>query len=226
MLTVVILHYEYFLLKSKFLQDEHTIKFFVPVFETLPPQYFIRVIFDTWIAIETQLPVSFRHMILPDKYPPSTELLHLQSFPVTALRNPAFESLYSSKFPLFNPTDTQVFNAVYKSDHNIFIGPPTCTGNTVCYEFTNLIMFSSNPDAKCVYITPKEALHRGWAQLTDKCLALCKIVQKWMWQSMSPLRQYKKIPEEVINKIKKKNFPWETFYDLGHNDIGELIWIP
>lgn len=35
---------------SKFAQDEHTVKFFVPVFEPLPPQYFIRVVSDTWIG--------------------------------------------------------------------------------------------------------------------------------------------------------------------------------
>ena len=56
----MILHHEFFLLKKKFCEDEHTIKFFVPVFEPLPPQYFIRVISDRWIASETQLPVSFR----------------------------------------------------------------------------------------------------------------------------------------------------------------------
>ena len=47
-----ILHHEYFLLKQKFVQDEHVVKFFVPVFEPLPPQYFIRVISDRWIAAE------------------------------------------------------------------------------------------------------------------------------------------------------------------------------
>ena len=39
----LILHHEYFLLKSKYAQDEHVVSFFVPVFEPLPPQYFIRV---------------------------------------------------------------------------------------------------------------------------------------------------------------------------------------
>ena len=63
--------------------------------------------FPTILASETQLPVSFRHLILPEKYPPPTELLDLQPLPVTALRNPAFESLYSSKFPFFNPIQTQ-----------------------------------------------------------------------------------------------------------------------
>ena len=31
---------------------------------------------------------------------------------------------------------------------------------------------------------------------------------------------------EVIKKIEKKDFPWERFYDLGHNEIGELIHAP
>lgn len=39
----VILHHEYFLLKSKYATDEHVVNFFVPVFEPLPPQYFIKV---------------------------------------------------------------------------------------------------------------------------------------------------------------------------------------
>lgn len=58
-------------------------------------------------ACETQLPVSFRHLILPEKYPPPTELLDLQPLPVTALRNSAFEVLYQNKFPFFNPIQTQ-----------------------------------------------------------------------------------------------------------------------
>ncbi|OXB69903.1 UNVERIFIED_CONTAM: hypothetical protein H355_000249, partial [Colinus virginianus] len=63
-------------------------------------------------------------------------------------------------------------------------------------------------------------LNRGWAQLTDKTLNLCKMIDKRMWQSMCPLRQFKKLPEEVVKKIEKKNFPFERLYDLNHNEIG------
>jgi len=35
---------------SKFNQDEHLVKFFVPVFEPLPPHYFIRLVSDRWIG--------------------------------------------------------------------------------------------------------------------------------------------------------------------------------
>ncbi|ETE58282.1 small nuclear ribonucleoprotein helicase, partial [Ophiophagus hannah] len=69
-------------------------------------------------------------------------------------------------------------------------------------------------------------LNLGWAQLTDKTLNLCKMIDKRMWQSMCPLRQFRKLPEEVVKKIEKKNFPFERLYDLNHNEIGELIRMP
>ncbi|CAH1258042.1 SNRNP200 [Branchiostoma lanceolatum] len=154
----IILHHEYFLLKAKFAQDEHMVKFFVPVFEPLPPQYFIRVVSDRWLMSETQLPVSFRHLILPEKNPPPTELLDLQPLPVSALRNSLYETLYQNKFPCFNPIQTQVFNAVYNGDENVFIGAPTGSGKTICGEFSVLRLISQNPEGRCVYVTPMESL--------------------------------------------------------------------
>ena len=72
--------------------------------------YSNRVVSEKWLSAETQLPVSFRHLILPEKYPPPTELLDLQPLPITALRNPLYEKLYKdlndNKF--FNPIQTQV----------------------------------------------------------------------------------------------------------------------
>ena len=40
------------------------------------------------------------------------------------------------------------------------------------------------------------------------------MIDKRMWQSMSPLRQFRKIPEEAIRKLEKKSIPWERLYDL------------
>uniref|UniRef100_A0A667XRQ8 Activating signal cointegrator 1 complex subunit 3 n=1 Tax=Myripristis murdjan TaxID=586833 RepID=A0A667XRQ8_9TELE len=173
----VILHHEYFLLKAKYAQDEHLVTFFVPVFEPLPPQYFIRVASDRWLSCETQLPVSFRHLILPEKYPPPTELLDLQPLPVTALRNSAFETLYQNKFPFFNPIQTQVFNAVYNSDDNVFVGAPTGSGKTICAEFAILRMLLHNAEGRCVYITPMEALvfvdwHQKFQDILNKKVVL------------------------------------------------------
>ncbi|KAJ8921892.1 hypothetical protein NQ315_008525 [Exocentrus adspersus] len=154
----VILHHEYFLLKAKYCQDEHVVKFFVPIFEPLAPHYFLRIVSDRWIGAETQLPVSFRHLILPEKNFPPTELLDLQPLPITALRNEKYEALYAEKFPQFNPIQTQVFNSVYNGDENIFIGAPTGSGKTTIAEFAILRLFERNPEGRCVYLVPKDAL--------------------------------------------------------------------
>lgn len=38
---------------------------------------------------------------------------------------------------------------------------------------------------------------------------------------MCPLRQFKKVPEEIIKKIEKKNISWDRFYDLDAPEIGK-----
>ncbi|MCL4126057.1 UNVERIFIED_CONTAM: hypothetical protein GTU68_057642 [Idotea baltica] len=155
-----ILHHEYFLLKHKFSEDEHVIKFYVPVFEPLHPHYFIRIVSDKWLAAETQLPVSFRHLILPEKFPAPTELLDLQPLPITALRKPSYEVLYRNlnKNQQFNPIQTQVFNATYNSDDSVFIAAPTGSGKTLCAEFAILRMFSQDESARCVYVAAKDEI--------------------------------------------------------------------
>lgn len=154
-----VLHHEYFTLKKQYIDEDHTLDFTVPIYEPLPPQYFIRVVSDRWLGSQTVLPVSFRHLILPEKYPPPTELLDLQPLPVTALRNPAYEALYHD-FKHFNPVQTQVFTVLYNSDDNVLVAAPTGSGKTICAEFAILRNHQKGPDSimRAVYIAPIEAL--------------------------------------------------------------------
>ena len=145
----LLLHHEYFILKKKFAEEEHTISFTIPLFEPLPPQYFIRVVSDRWMGAEAVLPVSFRHLILPEKYPPHTELLDLQPLPISALNNSDLERVYQKEpFKFFNPIQTQVFPALYESDENVLVCAPTGSGKTICSEFALfriLILLSEYP---------------------------------------------------------------------------------
>jgi pre-mRNA-splicing helicase BRR2 len=153
-----VLHHEYFILKQRFAEDEHNLTFTVPIYDPLPPQYFIRVVSDRWLNCEALLPISFRHLILPEKYPPHTELLDLQPLPISALRNPKFEQLYEGAFEHFNAIQTQVFTTLYTTNHNVLIGAPTGSGKTVCAEFAILHMLQENPTGRCVFVTPLQAL--------------------------------------------------------------------
>ena len=58
-------------------------------------------------------------------------------------------SLHSRCVPLL----VAVFNAVYHTDENVFIGAPTGSGKTICGDVATLRMFRS-----CVYVTPLEPL--------------------------------------------------------------------
>ena len=51
-----------------------------------------------------------------------------------------------------------MFNTVYNSDDNVFVGAPTGSGKTICVEFAILRMLLQNSEGRCVYITPMEAL--------------------------------------------------------------------
>lgn len=96
---------------------------------------------DRWLQCEAVLPVSFRHLLLPDKYPPPTELLDLQALPISALRNPAFEALYEgTRVRKFNPIQTQTFTALYNTDDSCLVAVPAGSGKTVCAEFAILRM--------------------------------------------------------------------------------------
>ncbi|CAM9002212.1 unnamed protein product [Rhodiola kirilowii] len=172
-----ILHHEYFMLKKQYHDEDHVLNFTVPIYEPLPPQYFIRVVSDRWLGSQTVLPVSFRHLLLPEKYPPPTELLDLQPLPVTALRNPSYEALYH-EFKQFNPVQTQVFTVLYNTDDNVLVAAPTGSGKTICAEFAILSNHQKGPDSvmRAVYIAPIEALakerYRDWEAKFGKGLGL------------------------------------------------------
>ncbi|WZZ46843.1 hypothetical protein YC2023_043102 [Brassica napus] len=168
--------------QKQYISEDHTLTFTVPIFEPLPPQYFVRVVSDKWLGSQTVLPVSFRHLVHPEKHPPPTELLDLQSLPVTALRNPNYESLYQD-FKHFNPVQTQVFTVLYKTYDNVLVAAPTGSGKTICAEFAILknhqeVLLRQDDDAtmRVVYIAPLEAIakeqFRIWERKFGKGLGL------------------------------------------------------
>ena len=74
--------------------EEQTLVFTIPIFEPLPSQYLVRGVSDRWLGSEVVCALSFKHLILPEKHPPHTELLDLQPLPLTALKCKEYELLY------------------------------------------------------------------------------------------------------------------------------------
>ncbi|KAG0045399.1 hypothetical protein BGZ83_009400 [Gryganskiella cystojenkinii] len=155
-----ILHSEYFLLSRRQLGQPQVITFTIPVIEPLPPQIFVRAVSDKWIGAESVHAISFKHLILPELYPPHTDLLDLQPLPVTALQNDVLEEICLKRFSHFNPVQTQIFHTLYNTGHNALIGAPTGSGKTVAAELAMWWAFKDQPGSKVVYIAPMKALVR------------------------------------------------------------------
>ncbi|EDR01243.1 uncharacterized protein LACBIDRAFT_240054 [Laccaria bicolor S238N-H82] len=154
----VILFHDSFILRQRYAEDEHNVTLTVPMFEPVPPNYYISIISDRWLHAETRLPISFKHLILPEKFPPPTPLLDLQALPLSALHNKEFEALYSSTIQTFNKIQTQVFQALYTTDENVFIGAPTGSGKTICAEFALLRLWSKREQPRAVCIEPYQEM--------------------------------------------------------------------
>ena len=127
-------------------KEPQTLVFTIPIFEPLPAQYLVRAISDRWLGAECVCAISFKHLILPEKHPPHTDLLDLQPLPVTALNNPMYQRLF--KFSHFNPVQTQVFHTLYHTDHNVLLGAPTGSGKTIVAEMAIFRVFNQYPKKK------------------------------------------------------------------------------
>lgn len=153
-----IYHSEYFQMTKKqtIRQETQELVMTIPLKDPLPPQYYIRATSDTWLGSSNLVPLSFKHLILPEVHPPHTELLPLQPLPVTVLNNRKFEALYN--FTHFNPIQTQIFHCLYHTDNNVLLGAPTGSGKTIAAEIAMFRVFKTLPKGKVVYIAPLKAL--------------------------------------------------------------------
>lgn len=155
-----ILFHDQFLLRKDYAEsesNEHVVEFTVPITEPMPPNYFISVVSDRWMHSETRLAVSFQKLILPEKFPPHTELLNLQPLPVSALKAKDYAALYPD-WEHFNKVQTQTFNSLYTTDNNVLIGAATGSGKTVCAEFALLRHWAKQDSGRAVYIAPFQEL--------------------------------------------------------------------
>ncbi|XP_076287780.1 activating signal cointegrator 1 complex subunit obelus [Lasioglossum baleicum] len=153
-------HHEYFVLTKKMVccNLEQELVMTIPLYEPRPAQYIVKATSDRWLNCESVTPLTFHNLILPDVFPPHTDLLELQPLPVKALKEPAFVKLY--KFTHFNPIQTQIFHCLYHTDNNVLLGAPTGSGKTIVAEIAMFRVFKQYPTQKVVYIAPLKALVR------------------------------------------------------------------
>jgi pre-mRNA-splicing helicase BRR2 len=139
-----VLFHDTFLLRQRYAQEEHSVTFTVPMTDPVPPNYYISVVSDRWLQSEVRLPISFKNLILPEKFPPHTRLEDRQPMPVRSLESGEAQALYADAFDTFNKIQTQTFHSLYETDDSTFVGAPTGSGKTVCAELAMMRLWAES----------------------------------------------------------------------------------
>lgn len=69
-------------------------------------------------------------------------------------------------------------------------------------------------------------LKKGWASVAKTALELCKMAEKRMWPTMTPLRQFPSCPRDIMQKAERIDVPWANYFDLDPPRMGELLGLP
>ena len=189
-----VLFHDQFLLRASYAKsemNEHLVEFTVPMnTEHPPPNYFVSLISDRWMHSETKIPLSFHKLILPEKFPPHTQLLDLQPLSTSALKKAEFQELYS-EWSSFNKIQTQTFNSLFSTDDNVFVGASAGSGKTVCAEFAILRHWASGNKGRAVCIAPfQEIVDTKLANWQKRLAPLCggKQIVKLSGETTSDLK--------------------------------------
>ncbi|KAA8642266.1 ATP-dependent RNA helicase BRR2 [Aspergillus tanneri] len=69
-------------------------------------------------------------------------------------------------------------------------------------------------------------LKKGWSSVAKTALDLCKMAEKRMWPTMTPLRQFPSCPRDIMQKAERIDVPWSSYFDLDPPRMGELLGMP
>lgn len=69
-------------------------------------------------------------------------------------------------------------------------------------------------------------LKKGWSSVAKAALNLCKMAERRMWPTMSPLRQFPTCPRDILQKAERMDVPWSSYFDLDPPRMGELLGLP
>ena len=226
----IILHHEMFGIKEKNLQNEKRINFIVPIINPVPPQYFIRIISDSWINCEKTLPIYFKYLVLPEKFPPFSKLYELSKIEFDDnLFEKDFNDFYKNekKFKFMNEIQTQIFREFNDNNNNndsVFIGAPVGSGKSFLAESFMIKHFEEkekNPMKKNIPILfvcyNNEILENKYSNL--KKLFKNKIINKFTGETILDRKLFD-LSEIILSTFEKieffsrKNLRNETFKNL------------
>lgn len=106
-----LLHYEWFVLRDS---QGQSFQFVVPLMDPMPSSYFVTILSDNWIQSRSMASVNLGKINIPTQFPPQTAVKHRDLVDVSHI-----DFSFSKPFDLVS---SQVYELLYASDSNAFVG--------------------------------------------------------------------------------------------------------
>lgn len=66
-------------------------------------------------------------------------------------------------------------------------------------------------------------LHRGWPLMAGRLLTIAKMIEHQMWHFETPMKQFTRLSQEIIDKIESSRLTIEKIRDMDHKEIGQML---
>lgn len=63
-------------------------------------------------------------------------------------------------------------------------------------------------------------LHQGWPAMAARMLTLCKCMDHRQWAFEHPLRQFGRLPSELVGKLEARKTTLDRLKDMSADEIG------
>lgn len=160
-----VLYHQEFTVKKRNIGQPHVVEMMVPIQSPLEPNYMLSFISEKWVNCTWKCPVLLSDVIIPKGG------AHFMDSDVNLV-------LTDGMFPFeyFNKVQSAVFDAVYNTNENVFVGACKGDGKTVLAELAILKHWKENR-GKVVFINPcqeiLDKLYKKWKSNYDQ--PVCKL---------------------------------------------------
>ncbi|KAI6047295.1 Sec63-domain-containing protein [Pisolithus marmoratus] len=145
------------------------------------PSMTIRLVSDRWLGADNECSVSSDKVIMPAISHPHTRRQDVGFLPISSLRLPVIERLYSSAHGnALNAIQTQAFWSVINTSANVIVAAPVCSGKS---SLAYMAIWSQTV-AWALVVTPNKAIARSVLSGLSSGAAVCGISVEYNYEKM------------------------------------------
>lgn len=158
-----ILYNDVLIVKQELVNKEHFLEFTISLSTNdinkqalIAPNFFICFNSEKWLNCEYRFPIILMDIRLPKKFAIPTELSDLRLISVNDLNSKEFQKYFNKtrNFKYFNKFQSQVFENIYNSGTDLFVGMLKGCGKTVLAELGIFNYFKTQNPGRIIYINP------------------------------------------------------------------------